>query len=88
MSAFIDLTQPFYDGMPGFSMTGPNGKSVNCTARVREVMGHAETAALYGGKCSFAYTELSFYGSIGTRLDSPYIRYPEARDIGALGLES
>ena len=23
MSGFVDLTQPFYDGMPGFSMAGP-----------------------------------------------------------------
>ena len=86
MSAFVDLTQPFYDGMPGFSMTGPDGRSVHCTARVREAMSHADTAPLYDGKCAFAYTELSFHGSIGTRLDSPYIRYPEGRDIAALGL--
>ena len=87
MSAFIDLTQPFYDGMPGFSMTGADGQRMHCTARVKEALSHSDTAPLYDGKCSFAYTELSFYGSIGTRLDSPYIRYPEGRDISALSLE-
>ena len=38
MSRLIDLTAPFYDGMPGFSMTGPDGRQIHCTARIREVL--------------------------------------------------
>lgn len=87
MSQLIDLTQPFFDGMPGFTMTGPDGRKLACTAHIREVLSHADTAPLYDGQCAFAYTEARFVTSIGTRLDAPYIRYPEMRDIAGLGLE-
>ena len=87
MSRLIDLTAPFYDGMPGFSMTGPDGRQIHCIARIREVLSHDDTAAFYDGKCAFAYTEAQFFTSIGTRLDAPYIRYPDKRDIAGLTLE-
>lgn len=87
MSRLIDLTQPFYDGMPGFSTTGADGKEIHCTARIREVVSHVDSAPLYDGHCAFAFTEASFFTSIGTRLDAPYIRYPGMRDIGALELD-
>ena len=87
MSRLIDLTVPFYDGMPGFSMTGPDGREIQCTAHVREVMSHADTAPFYDGNCAFAYTEVQFLTSMGTRLDAPYIRFPEKRDIAGLALE-
>ena len=87
MSRFVDLTQAFYDGMPGFSFTQPDGTRVDCTAHIREALSHADTAAFYDGHCAFAYTEASFFTSIGTRLDAPYIRYPEMRDIAALRLD-
>lgn len=87
MSRLVDLTVPFYDGMPGFSMTGKDGREIHCTARIREVLSHADTAAFYDGKCAFAYTEAQFFTSIGTRLDAPYIRYPDKRDIAGLTLE-
>lgn len=87
MSGLIDLTQPFYDGMPGFSFTRPDGERVDCTAHIREALSHADTAPLYDGKCAFAYSEASFFTSIGTRLDAPYVRYPEMRDIAGLALD-
>lgn len=87
MSRLVDLTAPFYDGMPGFSMTGADGRELHCTAEIREVLSHADTAPLYDGQCAFAYTEARFFTSMGTRLDAPYIRYPERRDIAALSLD-
>jgi len=87
MSRLIDLTTAFYDGMPGFSMTGADGRKIHCTAHIREVLSHEDTAPLYDGKCAFAYTEVRFSTSIGTRLDAPYIRYPDKRDISGLTLE-
>lgn len=33
MSRFIDLSHDFYDGMPGFVMTGADGESIRYTAR-------------------------------------------------------
>ena len=86
MSGFIDLTQPFFDGMPGFSMTAADGRSIYCGARVEEALSHADTAPLYEDKCAFAFTELSFNGAVGTHLDAPYTRYPEGRDIASIGL--
>ena len=74
MSRLVDLTQEFFDGMPGFSFTQPDGTRVDCTAHIREALSHADTAAFYDGHCAFAYTEASFFTSIGTRLDAPYIR--------------
>ena len=87
MGAFVDLTQPFYDGMPGFSLTQPDGRRLDCTAHIREALSHAESAAFYDGQCAFAYTEARFFTSIGTRLDAPYIRWPEKRDIAKLALD-
>lgn len=87
MSRLIDLTQPFYDGMPGFSMTGPDGREIHCAAHIREVLSHEDTASFYDGKCAFAYTEAQFFTSMGTRLDAPYIRYPDKRDIAGLTLD-
>ena len=87
MSQLIDLTVPFYDDMPGFSMAGPDGKEIHCTARIREVLSHTDTAPFYDGHCAFAYTEAQFFTSMGTRLDAPYIRYPDKRDIAGLSLE-
>ena len=87
MSRLIDLTAAFYDGMPGFSMTGPDGREIHCATHIREVLSHADTAAFYDGNCAFAYTEAQFFTSMGTRLDSPYIRYPDKRDIAGLTLD-
>jgi len=39
---------------------------------------------LYQGKASFEITEITFQTSIGTYLDSPYHRYPDGKDIGAI----
>jgi kynurenine formamidase len=87
MTRLIELSHDIYDGMPGFSMTSPSGERIDCTARIREVLSHADTAPFYDGLCGFAYTEVQFYTSIGTRLDAPYVRYPEGRDVAALTLD-
>ncbi len=87
MSRFVDLSQDFYDGMPGFVMTGAEGEAVQYTARIGPFLSHADSARFYDGKAAFEITEITFQTSIGTYLDSPYHRYPERRDIAALGLD-
>lgn len=87
MSRFLDLSHDFYDGMPGFVMRGPDGQAVQYTASVRPFMTHAQTAPFYDGKAGFEITEITFQTSIGTYIDSPYHRYPDRRDIAALGLD-
>jgi kynurenine formamidase len=87
MTRFIDLSHDFADGMPGFRLTKPDGSRLQCTARIRPFVTHAESRANYDGKAEFELTEMSFQTSIGTYLDSPYVRFSDKRDIGALGIE-
>lgn len=87
MVRFVDLSHVFEDGMPGIRMPGPDGASVELTARIRPFMTHAQSQANYRGKAAFGLTEISFHTSIGTYLDSPHVRWPERRDIGALAIE-
>ena len=86
MSRFVDLSHLFEDGMPGFRLRGPDGAMVECTARVRAFVSHEESRANYGGQAEFVLTEMSFQTSIGTYLDSPYVRWRERRDIAALDI--
>jgi kynurenine formamidase len=86
MSRFVDLSHIFEDGMPGFRMPGADGQIVQCTARVRPFVTHEQSRANYGGQAEFELTEMSFQTSIGTYLDSPYVRYREGRDIAALDI--
>ena len=87
MTRFIDLSHVFEDGMPGIRMRTADGSEAQLTARIRPVMTHAQSRSNYGGKAEFTLTEVSFHTSIGTYLDSPFVRYPARRDIGALRIE-
>lgn len=87
MSRFIDLSHEFADGMPGFTTTMPDGSTLRCTARVRPLITHEQSRRSFDGKAEFELTEMSFPTSIGTYLDSPYVRYRDRRDVGALRIE-
>jgi len=87
MSRFIDLSHDFEDGMPGFRMTMPDGTKVQCTARIRPFVTHDQYRAVTGGQAEFELTEVSFQTSVGTYLDSPYVRHRDRRDIGALTID-
>jgi arylformamidase len=87
MSQFIDLSHVFEDGMPGFEATLPDGAKRRCTAHIRPLITHAQSRSHFAGKAEFELTEASFPTSIGTYLDSPYVRHAERRDIGALRLD-
>ena len=86
MSRFVDLSHTFEDGMPGFRMRGADGRLVQCTARIRPFLSHDESRDNYQGKAEFLLTEMTFQTSIGTYLDSPYVRYPGRRDIAGLDI--
>src|SRR5260221_11179839 len=86
MSRFVDLSHVFEDGMPGFRMRGADGAMVQCTARIRPFVSHEQSRANYGGQAEFELTEMSFQTSIGTYLDSPYVRWRERRDIAPLDI--
>lgn len=84
---YIDLSHEFADGMPGFRMPGPDGTLTPFTARVRTFVSRADSARRYGGLSSFELSEVTFQTSIGTYVDSPYVRFAEGRDIAELALE-
>ena len=87
MPRFVDLSHDFADGMPGPTLKGPDGKPVALTARIRPFVTHAQSRANYGGKAEFTLTEMAFQTSLGTYIDSPYVRWAERRDVGALNLD-
>ena len=81
MPRFVDLTHDFAEGMPGLTMTGPDGQKVTLGARIRPFVTHEQSRARYGGKAEFTMTEVSFQTSLGTYVDSPYVRWRERRDV-------
>jgi kynurenine formamidase len=87
MSRFIDLSHEFADGMPGFTTTLPDGTALRCTARVRPLIAHEQSRRSFDGTAEFELTEMSFPTSIGTYIDSPYVRHRDRRDVGALRIE-
>src|SRR6185436_8198056 len=74
----VDLSQVFYDGMPGVLFRGQSGPQVELTARIRPFMTHAQSCSHYDGKASFEITEATFQSSVGTKLDAPRHRYEGA----------
>jgi kynurenine formamidase len=87
MSRFIDLSHDFADGMPGFTTTLPDGSRLRCTAHIRPLITHAQSRQSFEGKAEFELTEASFQTSIGTYIDSPYVRHRDRRDVGALRID-
>jgi kynurenine formamidase len=87
MPRFLDLSHDFADGMPGLTMKGPDGQKVTLSAHIRPFVSHAQSRANYGGKAEFTMTEMAFQTSLGTYIDSPYVRWPDRRDVAALRLD-
>ncbi len=87
MTRFVDLSHDFADGMPGLTMAGPDGEKVTLTARIRPFVTHEQSRARYGGKAEFTMTEMAFKTSLGTYVDSPYVRWVDRRDVAALTLD-
>src|SRR3546814_15826151 len=48
---------------------------------------HDQSRARYGGKAEFTMTEMAFKTSLGTYVDSPYVRWADRRDVAALTLD-
>ncbi len=88
MGKFIDLTQTFEDGMPGFRMKNKDGEMTEFTAHIRPFLTHEESKPNYGGKASFEITEVSFQTSIGTYMDAPRHRHDGLGDIASLPISS
>lgn len=87
MARFVDLSHDFADGMPGPTLKGPDGSKVTLGARIRPLVTHEQSRPNYGGKAEFTLTEMSFQTSLGTYIDSPYVRWRDRRDVAALRLD-
>ena len=88
MVEYIDLTQPFYNGMPGFKMKHPDtGEILQYGCKIFPFRTREQMAPNYNPGVSFEITQFEFQSSVGTYLDAPYHRYPDGKDIGSLGLE-
>ena len=83
----IDLSHIFEDGMPGFTMRTPDGRTETFTASVKPFLTHEASAPFYEGLASFELTEITFQTSIGTYLDAPMHRFADRRDISGLSLD-
>jgi arylformamidase len=83
----VDLSQVFYDGMPGVFFRNASGPAIELTARIRPFMTHAQSCQHYDGKASFEITEATFQSSVGTKLDAPRHRYEGAEDIASIALD-
>ena len=86
-SKFIDLSQTFEDGMPGFKLKNEDGSFTQYTAHIYPFLTHEQSKPKYEGLAEFEITEMRFQTSVGTYLDSPYHRYADRRDISQLQLE-
>lgn len=84
---FLDLSHDFYDGMPGFKYKNDDGTVTPFSVSIKPFLTHEQTRPRYQGKAEFELTDFHFNGSMGTYLDSPYHRWKERRDVGALALE-
>jgi len=80
-SRFVDLSQTFYDGMPGVRRRAADGGWKEETVRLRIARARSESAA------GFESTDVSFPTAVATYIDAPYCRYAEKRDIAGLSLE-
>lgn len=88
MPQFIDLTQTFENGMPGFRMKDKTGKLTEFTASIRPFLTHEESRPNYQGRASFEISQASFQTSIGTYLDAPRHRHEGMGDIASLELST
>lgn len=79
-AVLVDLAHPLRDGMAAYPGLP--------AARVRPVMTHEASRGSYGGHAEFCLTEVAFASNTATYLDSPWHRYRDAPDIGALPLEA
>lgn len=87
MPRFIELSHVIENGMPGFRTTGLDGAPQEFAVHIRPMRTHAQSRPLYQNKAEFEITEISLQTSIGTYVDSPYVRYDKKRDIAGLALE-
>jgi kynurenine formamidase len=87
MTQFIDLSHVLEDGMPGFAFNLPDGRRIEAGVSIGPAMTHAESRAMYDGNVEFTLTEIRLHTSVGTYMDSPYVRWRQGRDIAQLDLE-
>ncbi|MCB0198420.1 MAG: cyclase family protein, partial [Anaerolineae bacterium] len=59
-SKFIDLSQTFEDGMPGFKLKNEDGSFTQYTAHIYPFITHEQSKPKYEGLAEFEITEMRF----------------------------
>ena len=78
MGPTVELSHRIATGMPSYpGLPAP---------RVSEYLSHESSRPHYDGQAEFSIGHLDFVGNTGTYLDSPYHRFADREDIGALPL--
>lgn len=75
----VELSHPLEDGMPVFPGLPP--------ARICADLTHAESRSHYQNRCEFYLGHVDMPCNVGTYLDAPFHRYPDAEDLSEIGLE-
>lgn len=87
MNRLVDLSHVLETGMPGFTVTMPDGRKTEASVSVAPAVTHEQSRSRYQGGVEFTLTELRLHTSMGTYLDSPFVRWRQGRDIAQLELD-
>lgn len=79
MRRFVELNHALEDGMAPYpGLPRPN---------IGAILDHAQSRSRYEGQAEFYLGRLDIPCNVGTYLDSPFHRYPEAPDLSQVALE-
>lgn len=79
MPQFVELSHTIEDGMAAYpGLPAP---------RVGQHRTHEASRDHYDGRAEFAISRLDMVGNVGTYVDSPFHRYPDAPDVSGVRLE-
>lgn len=87
MTRFLDLSYRLDETTPGLSERRPDGSTHQAGVTLGVWRDRETSGQMLQGQASFEVSTLAIPGPVGTYMDSPYCRWPERRDIGALELE-
>ena len=80
MKRFVDLSHALEDGMDAYpGLPRP---------KIGALLDHEESRSHYDGQAEFYLGKVDMICSLGTYLDSPFHRYPDAADLSQVPLEA
>jgi arylformamidase len=80
MTTFVDLSHTIEDGMITYKGLPP--------PVITDYLSRADSRSRYDPGIEFQIGKIEMVANTGTYIDSPFHRYPDGKDLAALGLES